>query len=74
MIHCIVNEESEIDHFGEIVIELGLPRWLTNSKYNNIVHAKGLSLMDHGLAKDHDLAMRDVLPPSHVRSYSMSQR
>ena len=29
---------------------MGSPRWLTNSKYSNIVHAKSLTLTGHGLA------------------------
>lgn len=34
----------------------GTPRWLSNSKYNNIVQAKSLTLTSHGLA------MRVLLP------------
>ena len=48
VIHCIVDEVYKIDRFGEI--ELSSARWLTNSKYNNIVHAKSLTVTDHGLA------------------------
>ena len=37
-------------------IESDSPRWLTNSKYNNIVDTKNLTLTNHGLA------MRIILP------------
>ena len=37
-------------------LELSSARWLTNSKYNNTVHAKSLTVTDHGLA------MRVLLP------------
>ena len=43
-----MDEQSEIDPFGKIVIRIRL----TNSKYNNIVHAKRLTLSDHGLFED----------------------
>ena len=39
-----------------MVMELSSARWLTNSKYNNTVHAKSLTVTDHGLA------MRVLLP------------
>ena len=56
VIHYIMDEVSEIDHTGEILVELSSARWLTNSKYNNTVHAKSLTVTDHGLA------MRVLLP------------
>ena len=32
VIHYIVDEVSEIDHFGEILIRIEFSQWLTNSK------------------------------------------
>ena len=56
VIHFIVDEVFEIDRFGEILIKLSSARRLTNSKYNNTVHAKSLTVTDHGLV------MRVLLP------------
>ena len=50
------NKVSEIDQFDEILVRIESSRWLTNSKYNNTVHAKNLTATDHGLA------MRILLP------------
>ena len=40
------GRSSEIDRFGKILNRIGL----TNSKYNNIVDAKSLTLTNRGLA------------------------
>ena len=40
----------------KFLLELSSARWLTNSQYNNTVHAKSLTVTDHGLA------MRVLLP------------
>ena len=45
-----MDKVSEINRFGKILIELSSARRLTNSKYNNTVHAKSSTVTDHGLA------------------------
>ena len=54
-----MDNKSEIVCFGEILIRI---RWLTNSKYINIVLAKNLTFIDHGLA------MRVLLPSTQHAS------
>ena len=53
MIHRIVDEQSETNHLGEILITIGFIQ-VVNVLY--IMHVKTLILTDHGLA------MRVLLP------------
>ena len=43
-------------------LELSSARWLTNSKYNNTVHAKSLTVTDHSLAMRALLASLQCAP------------
>ena len=45
-----MDEVSEINRFGKMLIELSSARQFTNSEYNNTVHAKSSTVTDHGLA------------------------
>ena len=50
VIHCIELQSLKSVILDEYLPELSSPRWLANFKFNNIVHAKSLTLTDHGLA------------------------
>ena len=56
MIYCIVDEVSKIDRFGEILIKIAFSQVVNQLKSNKTVHAKSLTVTNHGLA------MRVLLP------------